>query len=216
MFGIFISTLAFLGQLSGPLQPFGTYKTTLAQHQMSLDDRYPDTFVNGIFKDNILLNISYLDDSTTKGNVNWNQVEKPFHYSFTLKPGQSFAFHDTLLPQYQGKVVKTTNAHFNAQEGFKSDGYLFGDGVCHLASLINWSAKDAGLEVYAPTNHDFANIPDIPRQFGVAIYSAPGSSSDEMENLYITNNKLSDVTFVFDYSGDNLNVSVEQNTSSAI
>jgi len=83
--------------------------------------------------------------------VNWNEVEAFTSYEVVLKPGEVFAFHEDVLPQFNHKVIKTTHTHFNSQEGFKSDGYLIGDGVCHLASLINWAAKDAGLKVTAPT-----------------------------------------------------------------
>ena len=193
------------GQLINPLLP----SVVLAQHQMSLNDRYPVKSVSDIFKDNILLNMAYLDGTVKDGrNVNWSNVEKPFQYEFTLEPGQTFAFQDDLLPQYQNKVVKTTNAHFNLTEGFKSDGYLVGDGVCHLASLIYWVAKDAGLDASAPTNHDFMPIPDISKEFGVAIYANPFTKgSNAQQNLYVTNNKSKPVAFKFEYDGTNLKVS---------
>ncbi len=182
----------------------------LSSHAISLEKRYSNKFVNDVFKDNILLNIAYMGDKVAKDSaVNWQAVEKPFHYSFTLKPQETFAFHDDVLPEYQGKIAKTSNAHFNSQEGFKSDGYLVGDGVCHLASIIYWAAKDAGLEAKAPTNHDFMPIPEIPKEFGVAIYDFPGQSySNQVQNLYITNNKNVPIEFKFDYDGETLTVSV--------
>jgi hypothetical protein len=126
-----------------------------------------------------------------------------------LQPGQVFAYHDAVLPEFAGKVVKTTNAHFDASEGFVSDGYLYGDGVCHLASLMNWSARDANLEVVSLVNHDFAHIPEVPREYGVSIYSAGGASvASEKQNLYIRNNLDTAVSFVFAYDGDRLTVSV--------
>src|SRR3989338_1540439 len=113
--------------------------------------------------------------------------------------------------EYKDKVVKTTKAHFNSQEGFKTDGYLFGDGVCHLASLLYWVAKDAGLDAKAPTNHDFMAIPEIDKQYGVSIYSNPQSKgSNSQQNLYITNNKGKPVTFKFDYGQDKLKVSITE------
>lgn len=144
--------------------------------------------------------------------VNWNEVEKPFHYEFKLDKNQVFAFHDDVLPQYKDEVVKTTNAHFNSIEGFKSDGWLVGDGVCHLASLINWAARAAGLDVLSPTNHDFAKINEVPREFGVAIYDVPGQTySNEMQNLYVKNNKNKEISIAFDYNGTDLKVSVLEN-----
>ncbi len=185
----------------------------VSSHQISLNERQPNKLVNQVFKDNILLNIAYLKGDVTKGQpVNWDKVEQPFSYQFSLEPGQTFAFHNVVLPQYGGKVVRTTNAHFNSLEGFKSDGYLMGDGVCHLASLMYWSAKDAGLEVLAPTNHNFMLINQVPKEDGVAIY-AGNSASDANQNLYISNNTKGSVEFKFDYDGDNLKFSVLKDES---
>lgn len=187
-------------------------KHVLAQHEMSLDKRYQNKFVNDVFKDNILLDIAYMagkiDDPK---NINWTTLDKPFHYELVLKPQQTFAFHDALLPQYQNKSVITAPAHFDFEEGFKSDGYLTGDGVCHLASLIDWASRDAGLVVDAPTSHDFANIPEIPKAFGVAIYSEKGdTNTSAQQNLYVTNNKDKPVYLVLDYKNNNLQASVSE------
>lgn len=135
-------------------------QTVLAQRSMSLENRYPVASVNEVFKDNILLNLAYMDGRVTKReDIKWEDIRKPFRAQFALNPNEVFTFQEDALPVYQGRVVKTTNAHFNFQEGFKTDGYLAGDGVCHLASLIYWAAKDAGLEAYAPANHDFMPVP---------------------------------------------------------
>lgn len=86
---------------------------------------------------------------------------------------------------------------------------LTGDGVCHLASLIFWAAHEAGLSTLAPTNHDFAVINEIPKSYGVSIYNLPGGFDiGAKQNLYITNNRSSPVTFVFDYDGDNLSLKI--------
>ncbi len=185
-------------------------ETIIASRAMSLDDRYPAKSVSDVFKDNILLNVAYLDGRVTNAkDVNWGSLEQPFKSEFTLQPKQTFAFHDAVLPEFQGKIALTTNAHFNSQDGFKTDGYLFGDGVCHLASLINWAARDANLQVEAPTNHNFAVIPEVPKQYGVAIYYDPNNqSAGARENLYITNNKDKPVNFVFEYKDGYLSVSV--------
>lgn len=176
----------------------------LASRSFSLNERYGNTFVNDVFKDNILLTLAYMEGAVkSKSDISWPEVEKPIHYEFTLKPGEGFAFHDQILSQYKDKIVKTTNAHFNFTDGFKSDGYLMGDGVCHFASLIYWAARDAGLDTLAPRNHDFANIPQVPREYGVAIYALPGDAgSSQNQNLYIVNNKEKPVSFVFDYKED--------------
>lgn len=205
MFNSLVATIISATLLgSGLLSSFSNPKI-LASHQMSLEKRYYP-----VQKENILLNMAYLDGRVRqKADINWNEIQKPFEYQFNLEPGQTFAFHDDVLPEFQGKVVKTTNAHFNSQEGFKSDGYLFGDGVCHLASLIYWVAKDAGLSAVAPTNHNFMAIPEISREYGVSIYNNPSTKgSNAKQNLYITNNKDNPVTFKFEYNGDNLKASV--------
>lgn len=199
-----------------PAVAFGSYpldtphtQTELASHEISLGDRQPNKWVNEIFRDNILLNLAYMDGQVkTKSDIDWDLVKRPTIYYLTLEPGQTFAFHDGVLPEYQGKITYTSNAHFNFSEGFKSDG-LVGDGVCHFASLLNWTARDAGLSVVSPTNHNFANIPEIPRQFGVAIFYYPNQTqTNSMQNLYITNTFQNPVIFKIDYQNDNLKVSV--------
>lgn len=200
--------------LLSPANPaiLGSSSVELASRSFSLEQRYGNTFVNDVFKDNILLTLNYLDGSVKdKADINWENIEKPFSFEFTLKPGEEFAFHDQILPEYDKNVVKTTNAHFNYQDGFKSDGYLMGDGVCHLASLIYWAAKDAGLEAYAPTNHNFAVIPEVPKEYGVSIYSLPGGfETSARQNLYIVNNLENPVSFSFTYDGVNLTVNVTE------
>lgn len=182
----------------------------LATHEISLENRYSEPSVNEVFKDNILLTLSYIGGKVENPKaVNWNEVRKPFRYEFSLKPKEAFAFHDDVLAEYSGKIVKTTNSHFNFQEGFKSDGYLFGDGVCHLASLLYWAAKDAGLNAKALTNHNFMPIPEIPKEYGVSIFSMPGQpGTSRVQNLYITNTREEPVVFQFDYDGKNLTVTV--------
>ncbi len=201
-----ITTVTLIGaSFSAPTEQL------LASHQISLDKRaMPGSEMNQVMKDNILLNIAYLSGQvSSKEQINWEQARQPFQASFRLEPGQSFAFHDDLKAEYKGKVVKTTNAHFNGSEGFKADSYIMGDGVCHLASLIYWAAKDAQLEAVAPTNHDFMPIPEINRVYGVAIYNEPGNSGvSANQNLYITNNKAHPVEFKFDFNGTDLNVAV--------
>lgn len=183
----------------------------LGSKEFSLEKRYSDKWVSDVFKDNILLNLAYMRGIVYGSQVNWDEVRKPFHYEFKLDKDEVFAFHEDALPQFKDKVVKTTGAHFNSYEGFKSDGWLVGDGVCHLASLINWAAREAGLDVESRTNHDFAAINQVPREYGVSIFYMPGQSySNQLQNLYIRNNKDKEIEIVFDYNGDNLKVSVEE------
>jgi len=187
----------------------------IASRQMSLEKRYNDSFVNGVFKDNILLTMAYLSGKILPSQkINWTEINKPFTLELTLNPGQVFAFHNDVLPQYKGQVKYTTNAHFNSMEGFKSDGYLVGDGVCHLASLINWVAQEAKLEVVSPTNHDFAVIPEVPKKYGTSIYNTVGQeSANALQNLYIKNNRSSAIKFVFNYDKENLKLSIVESKS---
>lgn len=206
-----ITTGAILQALTAVLAlSSGGQMHLLSTHEMSLDKRYAIPSVNNVFKDNILLTLHYLSgDVKNSKEVNWQKIESPFSYKFELEPGKSFAFHDNVQTRYIGNVDTTTNAHFDASEGFKSDGYLYGDGVCHLASLINWAALDAGLDSYAPANHDFAVIPEIPRKYGVAIYSLDNNkSAGENQNLYVTNNQPNTIIIEFDYKNDELTTSI--------
>lgn len=207
----FISTLIFnTPQLQPEIQGH-----LLSVREISLENRQPDRWVNGVFKDNILLAMSYLkEDVRSSKDIDWDKIRKPFKYEIVLKPNEIFAFHDDLLPQYKGRVTKTTNSYFNYDDGYKSDGYLMGDGVCHLASLINWAAKEAELDVLSPVRHDFAEIPDVPREFGVSIYSNPYTSgANARQNMYIRNNFENDVIFAFDYDGEILKLSVFEDIS---
>lgn len=185
MFNTFLGTITALTILFSAQPVVVKANKPLAQVNYSLSNRYGNTYVNDVFKENILLTTKYT------GN-------------FSLKPGQSFAFHDAVLEKYKNKVVVTTNSHFNSSEGFKSDGYLVGDGVCHLASFMYVAAKNAGLEVEAPTPHDFAVIPDVQKKDGVSIFSESAS-----QNLYITNNKDEEIRFVFTNKNDILTIRVE-------
>ena len=165
-----------------------------AERSFSLTNRYPDAMVNEVFKYNILHTVTLMN---------------PKSYSFTLNPGEVFAFHEDVLPQFEGRVAQTTNAHFNYTDGFKSDGYLMGDGVCHLASLLYMTAKEAGLTALAPTSHDFANIPEVPKEYGVSIYFNPGArEANAQQNLYITNTFDKAVQFAFTTDGTTLSVKV--------
>jgi len=202
---------------NGPDKPFMLPFTkeperTLAVREFSLENRYRNSFVNEVFKDNILLTVDYLTGAKIDPKkIDWTRYDEPFDHKVILNPGETFAFHDDVLPNYEGKVNKTSNAHFNSVEGFRFSGNLVGDGVCHLASLLYWAAKDAGLNAVAPTRHDFANIPEVPKEFGVSIYAYPGKQTkDQVQNLYITNNKEQKIAFEFIYDGENLKIQVNE------
>lgn len=198
--GIITATMILLKIPSGVTPP-----KALSQVAYSLNNRYSNSFVNEVFSDNILLTVAYLGGKVKNGEqISWDDVRAEGESTFSLKPGETFAFHDAVLDKYKGRIALTTNAHFSSYEGFKSDGWLVGDGVCHLASFMYVAAKEAGLDVEAPTAHDFAVIPNIEKKDGVSIYSY-----NTLQNLYITNNKKNDISFVLAHKNDALTIRVE-------
>lgn len=216
IFGDFVTTIsvALIMNLTTPsaiLKPIQNQKI-IGERQFSLENRYAVKSVNEIMKKNILLNLAYLNGTVTqKSNLDWDRVTSSFHFEKSLEVGETFAFHEIVRDEFEDKVAFTTEAHFNASDGFLSDGYLYGDGVCHLASLINWTALDAGLETVVPKDHrSVAHIPDVPDEYGVSIYLNPVTGAGANNNLYITNTKDKSVTFHFDYNGNDLKVYVTE------
>jgi hypothetical protein len=169
-------------------------------------------YMSDVMADNILLTIFRTSGrAPDSNNVDWNMIAQSSKTQFVLKSGEVFAFHEDVLPEFEGKVVKTTNSHFDGSQGFKHDGWLMGDGVCHLASLMAWSAKDANLNVVIPKNHDFRKIPGIEKQYGTAIYFNPGAkSANANQNLYIENNSGKDIIFEFNIVGTDVEVNIYQ------
>jgi len=190
----------------------GPQVKVLGEKQYSMENRYPVKSVNEVMKKNILLNLAYLNGSVTKkSDIDWNKVTSAFHFEKTLKPGEIFAFHNIVRKEFDGKVAFTTNSYFGSSDGYITDGYLYGDGVCDLASLINWAALSAGLETVVPKDHrSVAHIPDIPDDYGVSIFADPNAQVGANNNLYITNNKNSEIKFHFEFDGTNLKVSITQ------
>lgn len=210
-----IISLFLLQAPSTPFSPVGPKLPTnvlLSNVDYSLQNRYGNMYVNDIFSDNILLTLAYMSGTVKKGDkISWDTVRAPFTYKMILAPGQTFAFHDRVAAEYQNKVVATTNSHFNSYEGFKSDGWLVGDGVCHLASFMNVAALEAKLQVSAPTRHDFAKIADVPKEYGVSIYYDPNATGNsQRQNLYITNNREKKIAFVFKHENNGLDIKVEE------
>lgn len=103
-----------------------------------------------------------------------------------LEPGEVFIFHKKgILPEFKENKIITQESDFTTNSGYNVVAGLGGNGVCHLASLMNWVAKEAGLRVTSPTNHNFAQIPGIEREHGVSISTR---NAPEKQNLYIKNN----------------------------
>ncbi len=167
-----------------------SHREVLVEQSLDLTVRDEDSQASQGFADNILLSLHYL-----KGDVelpvNWGEVREPFVVSFTLQPGEIFAFHDNVLDEYVNPKV-TMNSEFMTDEGYKSVWGLGGNGICHLASLMNWVAVEAGLEVVAKASHSFAPIPGVPQEYGTSI-----RSQSQNQNLYIINSLGYPVSFVF-------------------
>jgi hypothetical protein len=217
---LFISFLilvtVMLSQQQIPLVPhlveqvYSSNERLLAKHQMSLETRYANKTTNEVFKDNILLTLAYMSGRVHNASeINWDKVRESSRYEVVLQPGEVFAYHDDVLAEYKGKSIVTTRSRFGAQQGFRSSGYLYGDGVCHLASLITWTARDAGLKVVAPTSHDFANIPEVPKVHGTSIVTTGSPSLNaQRQNLYVENTLDEPVRIVFEYANSNMSVAV--------
>lgn len=181
-------------------------ESILAQHELDLTTRLPNECGSQVFADNILLALHYLkgDEASFKlepeklyhpVNMNWEAIREPFEVSFTLKTGEVFAYHANVLPEFNspaGGLAQTMNSRFFMEEGYKALAGLGGNGVCHLASLMNWVASEAGLEVVAKANHDFYPVPGVPREFGTSI-----RSQSPNQNLYIRNGFEVPVRFEF-------------------
>jgi len=193
----------------------------LAHEELDLITRLPNPFGAQVFADNILLSLHHLkgDEANFKleaeksyqvANMDWEGIEEPFSVEFTLQPGEVFAFHGNILPEFAGQVVKTMDSDFSADEGYKALAGLYGNGVCHLASLVNWVASEAGLEVTAKVNHDFYPVPGVARVYGTSIFYAPIGHNSQNQNLYIKNTLDQPVTFVFNANNGKVDLVIKK------
>jgi len=211
---ILLASAALISALGNNFQPTTNTasaslveRQVLAKHELDLTKRLPDEYGSQVFADNILLTLHYVrgdvEGLKVDGKVDWEKVRGPFEASFTLEPGEVFAYHDTILPEFNGLSLKTTGAHYTLRDGYKPLSGLPGNGVCHLASLINWVAQDAGLEVVAKVNHNFYPVPGVPKENGTSIRWGPnGEYNSRNQNLYIRNNFSFPVTFGFEIKGN--------------
>lgn len=160
----------------------GVHQEVLAEESLDLNTRSEGEFANEVFKFNILHALGFIGEE------------------FALEPNEVFAFHENISPEFEEARIKTSGTKYIAQEGYQAVGGLYGNGVCHLASLMNWVAQDAGLGVVAPAKHDFAPIPGVPREFGTSIRYLPSGGNSQNQNLYIKNNLDHPVIFSFETS----------------
>jgi len=185
----------------------------LASETMDLANRYPVVSVSEGFKENILIALSYFASagqseelSITGGAIPQGDTLQAQKLSILLNPGEVFAFHKKgILPEFKESKIVSQESDFTTNYGYKVVAGLGGNGVCHLASLINLVARKAGLEVVSPTNHNFAPIPGIEKEFGVSISTR---NSPERQNLYVKNNLDKPVLFRFSLTGDRLQLAV--------
>jgi len=191
--------------LLSPLPDYLQYqeKQILANERLDLTMREPSPDANQGYADNILLALHYLKGEVILP-VDWQAIRKPFEVSFTLQPGEVFAFHENVLPEFANPVM-TMNSEFLTTEGYKSVWGLGGNGVCHLASLMNWMASEAGLKVVAKANHSFALIPGISQEYGTSIRSQSSS-----QNLYIINSLNQPVSFWFKTDSQRITLKISQ------
>jgi vancomycin resistance protein YoaR len=167
----------------------------VASESIDLSFRYPEQGISEGFKENILIAVNYLN------KINNGVI--------VLNPGEVFSFHKNILPEYENQKVITQESGFMVKDGYKSVAGLGGNGVCHLASLMNWTAREAGLEVRSEVDHNFAQIPGIDPQYGTSIKYVPsGGLNSQRQNLYIKNNKEYPVWFLFELEGENLGFSI--------
>lgn len=167
----------------------------LASETLDLSNRYPVASVSEGFKENILIAVGYFYIDNPSGMI--------------LKPGEIFAFHKKgLLPEFKDKITVSQDSDFTTNTGYKVVAGLGGNGVCHLASLMNLAASKSGLEVVSPTNHNFAKIPGIDAKFGTSISTR---NSPENQNLYIKNNFDFPVRLQFSLEGNQLGLAVVAN-----
>jgi len=174
--------------VAGTSGQLAVQERVLASGTMDLSSRYPVESVSEGFKENILIAVDYL---------NRNEI--------VLQPGEVFAFHKNIMPKFRQDKIITQESGFVAKDGYKYVAGLAGNGVCHLASLMNMVATEAGLEVTAPTNHNFAKIPGIESQYGTSIST---QNSPERQNLYIKNNFEFPVEFKFSLDNNLLSLSI--------
>lgn len=166
----------------------------LAEHRLDLKNRAPNEAINEVFKYNILL------------------ASEKLGGSFSLEPGEVFVFHDQVLPEFKNQPLKPSGTRYTAKEGYQTTLGLPGNGVCHLASLMNWTASEAGLGVTAKVGHNFAPIPDVPEEFGTSIRYCHSGCNAANQNLYIKNPHDFPVEFVFERVDEAIRLKIFQSS----
>jgi len=179
---LFTNPESILSPVAGEAGQLSKNETVLSSETMDLGSRYHVESISNGFMRNILINVWYLVGT------------KPL----ILQPGEVFAFHKNILPQFKDEKIVTQESGFNSQDGYVAVAGLYGNGVCHLATLMNWVSSEAGLEVTALASHDFSPVPGIDRKYGTSIrYMPDGSRNSSGQNLYVKNTFDYPVEFKF-------------------
>lgn len=170
-------------------------QVVLSERALIFDEFNLGDYADGILSFNILRYFHFL-----KGDAEefvGNEVREPFEGRLVLNPGEVFAYHPEVLDEYQDAVAITPETDLSLADGYKALEGLSANGVCYSASLFNWVASEAGLEVVAKVNHDFFPVPGVPREYGTSIYHLAGSHSSRLQNLYIRNSYEFPVEFCY-------------------
>lgn len=185
-------------------------KTIVSEHSIDLENK-----MDRASADNILLALRYINGDTDvlehKNKPDfWEKVRQENIFVVILQPGEVFAFHSEILPEFEGKIVimPAVETSFSSRDGYKLSGNLVGNGVCFLASLINQTASDAGLTVTALVNHNFFPVPDVPREYGTSIFYQKNAGFSQKQNLYVENNQEDTVELVFRADENRITVSI--------
>lgn len=181
-------------------------KLVLSTGRMDLSYRYPIENTSKVFTENVLVNLYHLSRLNKSEDAQIPQDFKfqenvPASFSLTLQPGEVFAFHDRVLNQYKDSKIIAPEGGYRPQDGYILLGGLYGNGVCHLATLMNYVAQHSGVEVTSLTRHDFAPVPGFDREYGTSISTG---NAPEKQNLYIKNDKEMPLELKFDLQGNEL------------
>jgi len=97
------------------------------------------------FKDNILLAVNYATNSKINPtNIDWEKIDSQYKGTLTLNRVKHLLSMTMSCRNSPEKWLSLLMLILIRRKDLKSDGYLVGDGVCHLASILYWVAKDAG------------------------------------------------------------------------
>lgn len=176
---------AFLEKPDGAQAQSLPERQLLTTRMMSLGNRHLSSEINAIWAKNILLAVSRISPLDAG----------------RLKEDPTFLGSIQMVPDAEFSFVKEAGPTLTEKDGFLSDGILPGNGVCHLASLINWALEDAsisGIEINNVVPHS-APIPGIPNNRAVSILSA-----DPKQDLVIKNKGKVTLELVFRYVGANI------------